>query len=855
MAAVRIPIGTTIWFVLALTLLLLSGVLYFFDVNKLVVFVIFIASAIQAAACFVLYKDMRARRLAEEERDRFFTLSPDLLCVAGFDGFFKQVNPAFCAVLGYSAEELLRQPFMEFVHPDDHTATEAKADRLEGGSSVSRFENRYRCKDGTLRWLSWKAVSDVATSRIYASARDVTERKCMEEALRKSEQHLAITLDSIGDGVFVTDFEGRVTRLNPAAEKFTGWTSDQAQGRPFKDVFQLIHEDTRQPVGNPIENVLTTGQVLGLSNHAILISRDGTERPVSDSCAPICDKDGRVVGAVLVFRDVSAERRAELELIRSRQAAEAANIAKSAFLASMSHEIRTPMNGIIGLAFLLKQTPLMLKQADYLTKIDTSARNLLHIINDILDFSKVEAGKIELEKIEFNLDEVYANLTQLVTLQIKQKELAFRIDVAPSVPQRLVGDPFRLGQVLLNLAGNAVKFTERGEVVVNVEVLDHKDHGMKLRFAVRDTGVGLSDEQMKHIFEPFYQANAGTTRCYGGTGLGLAISMRFVQMMGGALEIQSAPGKGTTFRFTACFDRPEGDSKRCQAIRMSLAGKRALVADNDVSSRIALMNLLKQLSLDAVCVESGEDALDRIQRIREKGAQPFDLILVDFCLPGIDCAETARRIRGETLFGAAPAIVLVYSRELDTFTDDVEQAGFDALLAKPVTRSALFDAVMHALEHSSSATDSADPSNFDLPKMDAILNGAKILLVEDNEINQLIAEELLKLAGCEVVIASNGLEALSILFDSRRAGEFDAVLMDLQMPDMDGYEATARIRAEKRLDSLPILAMTADAVSGIKEECMAAGMDDYLTKPIKLGELFSTLAKWVAKHRGALSQA
>ncbi len=533
--------------------------------------------------------------------------------------------------------------------------------------------------------------------------------------------------------------------------------------------------------------------------------------------------------------------RERTELIEARLAAEQANKTKSAFLANMSHEIRTPMNGIIGMNYLMKQTSMSLKQSEYTSKIDFAAHSLLGIMNDILDFSKVESGKMEFEHADFDLEEVFARLAQIVSVQVKSKALSFKIDIAPSTPHALIGDALRLGQVLLNLVSNAIKFTEKGGIAVSVEPISADNAStVTLNFKVRDTGIGIDPEQIGKLFQPFIQSDSSTSRRFGGTGLGLAISKRFVQIMNGEIKVESKPGSGSVFSFTAQFEHGDGVKAVSPAPDSIHAGRRTMVIDRDAHSRAETCRLLKELSYLPAGFDTCADAAREIEHLDACQSPGYDLILIDSSSPGANFFEDAKDLRAKCGDVSIPPIVLIASYDMGDTQVDIREAGFNGAMIRPITRSALFNAVNDALSQKP-----VEPKTAVTCKIDAALRGARILLVEDNEINQLIAAEVLNLAGCEVTIASNGVEALDSLAVSAPHSNFDAVLMDLQMPGIDGYATTELIRTHPRHVNLPIIAMTADAIAGVREDCLEAGMNDYLTKPINPDELYATLARWI----------
>jgi PAS domain S-box-containing protein len=564
-----------------------------------------------------------------------------------------------------------------------------------------------------------------------------------------------------------------------------------------------------------------------------------------------CRLSGRAVdpadlakGTVWIIDDVTAEHEAAEAMREAKRIAEEATQAKSAFLANMSHEIRTPMNAIIGLSHLALKTALDAKQRDYVSKIHNAGTSLLGIINDILDFSKVEAGKLAVESAPFRLDEVLDTVSSLVAQKAADKGLELVFDVAPDVPYGLIGDPLRIGQIVTNLLANAIKFTERGEIDVRVRLAERTGEKVQLRFEVADTGIGMTREQAARLFQAFSQADSSTTRKYGGTGLGLAISRRLVELMGGTIWVESEPGTGSTFGFTAWLGLGGEEAARRRVLPAALNGARALVVDDNPSAREILCELLRALGLGVGAAASGEEALDAVRRA--EGDRPFDIVLLDWKMPGLDGIETARRIGGGARLAHPPRLVMVTAFGREELRAEAEAAGIGAFLVKPVSRSTLVDTLvaLFAPEQGEVARAAAGVAD-GLPA----LAGARVLLAEDNEINQQIAVELLESAGVAVDVAATGREVLERL--ARAPQGYDAVLMDLQMPDMDGLEATRRVRADARFAGLPIIAMTAHAMVEERSRCLAAGMVDHIAKPIEPQAMFRTLARWAKGGRSA----
>ena len=536
-------------------------------------------------------------------------------------------------------------------------------------------------------------------------------------------------------------------------------------------------------------------------------------------------------------------RRLSKEVVERKQAekrADEATRAKGDFLANMSHEIRTPMNAVIGMSHLALKTELNRKQKDYLNKIQSSANSLLGIINDILDFSKIEAGKLDMESVEFNLDNVLDNLANLITVKAEEKEnLEVLFATSRKVPHFLVGDPLRLGQVLINLANNAVKFTESGEIVVSTELVSQNEDQVTLKFSVSDTGVGLTQDQIDKLFEAFSQADTSTTRKYGGTGLGLTISKRLVEMMGGKIWVESKPGRGSTFSFTGNFSLGKEKAKKRFVPSPDLQGIKVLVVDDNATSRDILEKILESFSFEVTLSASGEEGLAELESAPKD--QPYDLVIMDWKMPKMDGIETSRRIKHHKDLGKIPPIILVTAYGREEVMQQAEQLALEGFLLKPVSPSVLFDAIMHAMGEDLQKVSHVDRKKEQVAEDLKAIHGARVLLVEDNEINQQVALEILEGAGLNVSLAENGQKAVSAV----KENNYDAVLMDIQMPVMNGYEATREIREDERFKDLPIIAMTAHAMAGDEDKSLEAGMNGHVTKPIDPDQLFATLQKWI----------
>jgi PAS domain S-box-containing protein len=679
-------------------------------------------------------------------------------------------------------------------------------------------------------------VADAMTALVANLDRHEREREATMAKLRASEDEYHTILQTTADGFWIVSAaDGRFIDVNPAYCEMSGYSCEELLGMSIPDVEAIENpEETRRHIADVIAGKRGHFE----SRHR---RKDGREFDV-EITTQYLDAHG---GALVVFiRDITERKRHEQALFEAKGEAERANQAKGEFLANMSHEIRTPMNAIIGLSDLaLDQANLPPKLRDYLGKINLSAKALLNIINDILDYSKIEAGRIELEAAEFHVDDLLMGINDLFGVHAEQKGLELLFEVAPEVPQRLVGDVTRIGQVLNNLVGNAVKFTESGEVHVRLGLVGTIAPGAgtaRVQFSVRDSGIGMDAEQIEHIFQPFTQADGSITRRFGGTGLGLTISRRLVERMGGEIIVESQPGKGSCFGFDLELSFLAGTEAARPAAE--LRGMRALVVDDVDTSRQILSELLTAWGFRATCAASGAAALDLLEEAATNPGQAFELILLDWKMPEMDGIAVARRIHElveRQALPRQPVVIMVTAFSRERLLDAARGVGLDAVLTKPVTPSSLFDTII-GLQGGLPLPDAVAPG-IKLFDEAAAIRGIHVLLVEDNEMNQTVARDLLERMGLAVSIAGDGTQALERL----ASDSFDAVLMDLQMPVMDGFEATRRIRADARFAGLPVIAMTAAALERDRAACLAAGMNDHVPKPVNARELLAALLRWV----------
>jgi two-component system sensor histidine kinase/response regulator len=708
-------------------------------------------------------------------------------------------------------------------------------------SSTADDAQRIKLLEREVRLLEKKLARSEANRALIERAKDhfdALSRGVIAELESKERQFRAL-LESAPDPMVISNAEGTIEMINRQTEVLFGYSQSELVGQPVRRLVPGSGDE--EAAGNEPNGDEDLGQQ---PDGTTGLTRDGREIPLDITRSPIdTDKGTRIVSAM---RDITLRKQAQAQLRHAKEVAEEATRMKSDFLANMSHEIRTPMNAIIGMAHLALRTELDARQRDYVTKIRLAGQHLLGVINDILDFSKIESGHMGVEVVDFELEKVLGGITDFISEKAAAKGLEVLLDVDPRLPNDLRGDPLRLGQVLINYASNAVKFTEQGSVVIRLRLIEEGPDCLLVRFEVEDTGIGLTPEQIGRLFESFSQADTSTTRKYGGTGLGLAISRRLAQLMGGDVGVVSTPGAGSTFHFTARLERGLARRQR-QLPQPDLRGRRVLVVDDNALALRIMSEMLRSMTFRVEVASSGEQAIETVADA-DLGNDPFTIVFLDWRMPGLDGIETARRLAAMPL-SAAPRRILVTAYGREEAFNEAEDAGFDGVLIKPVSPSLLFDAALKALGAdvqsdvpigSFSRLEEAD---------DAILRGARVLLVEDNELNQQVARELLATVGVDVEVADNGEVALRRL----QSGSYDLVLMDVQMPVMDGLECTTRIRQLPEFAHLPILAMTANAMAGDRERSLAAGMNDHVTKPIDPAELFDALHRWLPPGRARAS--
>ena len=656
------------------------------------------------------------------------------------------------------------------------------------------------------------------------------ERKKAEKTLRKSQQEFASLFTSSPEAMVYLNESGNVVNISPRFTELFGYTLEDIKGRNINEGF--IHPPGKIKEGEKLDKVaLSEGY---LNYETIRKKKDGTCFPVSISGSNIVI-DGKLKGIIYIYVDITERKKIEKELIKSKKESELANKAKSAFLASMSHEIRTPMNAIVGMVELLASTPLTDEQKEYLEMLQISANNLLDIINNVLDISKIEARQLELEKTEVDLQKVVELVGITLGSKAAQKGLELLCYVEPDTPRYIIGDPTRLRQILINLVGNSLKFTEKGEVSLSVEKLKSEGDKVTLLFKVKDTGIGIPQEKQDKIFESFTQADSSTTRKYGGTGLGLNISKNLVELMGGKIWLESEVGEGSTFKFTLSSTVIKKPGEIEEVTPTQIKGLKVLILDDNATNRLILRKALLSWESISTEAEDGLSALKELKSSQEKG-EPYRLVLLDKNMPEMDGFEVARKI--SELPGYERVAIIMLSS--DKGANDIQRAkelGITDFILKPVRRSRLYNAILKAIknERKEKVAEKAKTKSF--------LKGKplRVLLAEDNLINQKLGIRILEKQGWQVVVANNGKETVELV----QKDGFDLVLMDVQMPEMDGIEATKEIRKREKETGqhIPIIALTANAFEEDRRKCLESGMDKYTTKPIKIKELFSMIDK------------
>ena len=822
---------------------------------------------------------------AKEQLEIFIETSLDPIIMADGKGHVVKPNKAFLDMIGYAEEEVLGKPLytLSVTEPGVYESTAGEhvtigedffkeniawIEQLIEKKKISGWQSYYLHKSHTVVPVTQNIIV-ICNDRGEATGsfsiiRNLTEQRKAEAELRVSEERFRAIAESSIDAIITLDTQSKITFCNPGAERMFGYSKEELIGQPgnmlVAERFRDQDRDAYQHVVQENMSRLTGSRPF----EACGLRKDQQEFPVEISVTTytIANKIyfTSTIHDITVRKEFEqrleaevAERTAEQQ--QATKAAENASRSKSEFLARMSHEIRTPMSGVLGMTELLLNMGLTDQQHKLAKTVHHSGELLLSILNDILDFSKIEAGKMTLESIHLDLEETMNEAVEPLAERAHSKGLEIIINITPEMPLQFYGDPIRLRQMLMNLIGNAIKFTDTGEIEASVKPMEIHDEKALLRFSVRDSGIGIAPQAQAAIFESFAQADGSSTRKYGGTGLGLAIVRQLVEMMGGTLGVESEPGKGSTFWFTAWLKRQTTSAQHRADNRLGMQGLRLLIVDDNATNRAILQAVVSSWGMRHCSAESGEQALDMLRAAAEKG-EPYELAILDMHMPGMDGLQLATAIK------AAPAIAAVHMIMLSSVglymsTDDAYATGVEHIMTKPIRQSALYNCLATVIEKMNSAQPST-PAEQPSGEQTAEQFDACVLVAEDNPVNQAIAVGMLEHLGCRTAVAGNGCEAIQSLKQSA----YDLILMDCQMPEMDGYEATRMIRQQEQYAGgngegnssqgrrIPIIALTANALEGSREVCLAAGMDDYLAKPFTKLELSSLLKTWL--HAGAL---
>jgi PAS domain S-box-containing protein len=790
----------------------------------------------------------RAENALRDSERRFRSLvetTSDWIWEVDAGGILTYSSPRIEALLGFESAEVLGKPRVELADPSQvASASQDFSEAAEQQRPMLAVEQVFRHRDGRAVVMETNAAPIVAADGTLAGyrgiSRDITARKQTEEDFAYERFLLNTLLDHSPDFIYFKDAASRYIRISRALADYVGLAkAEEAAGRSDSDFYdfqraQQYLEDERR--------VMASGRFV-LNKEEEQAWPDGRVTWVSTTKVPLRDMHGQVIGTFGISRDITDRKQAEAAMLAAREAAEAASRAKSDFLANMSHEIRTPLNAILGMTELVLDTQLTESQRNFLKMVLVSSESLMSVINDILDFAKIEAGKLDLIPSVFELREDLGDAVRAFAFRAHSKGLELACRIHPDTPERLIGDVGRLRQIVNNLVSNAIKFTECGEVVVQVEPRAQQADGVELLFTVSDTGIGIPLEKQRLIFTAFEQADTSSTRRYGGTGLGLTISSHLAEFMGGRLWVESEVDQGSRFRFTARFDLAPDAQENLPSPPARISGTRVLVVDDNATNRQILSEMLRNWGIRVTVAEDARQAMKALQLAQQQG-NPFALVLNDACMPDVDGFNLAEKIRADQQLGGT-IIMMLTSGDRPGDIQRCDTLNIGTYLLKPIKQSELFDALMSELGVTSAedepSEESADGENT------ADLGPLRVLLAEDSMFNQKLAVALLEKRGHSVVVAQHGREALAAIAN----GSFDLVLMDVQMPEMDGFEATRAIRAQElgRDCHLPIIAMTAHAMKGDRERCLEAGMDAYVAKPVRAKDLFATIDQLVRSAR------
>lgn len=758
--------------------------------------------------------------------------SPLSIVITDEKGNIKYVNPYFTEVTGYTLEEVLGKHtrILKSNKNEPDTYKTLWENITQGEKWIGEFTNIDKNGDEFYeRAVISPIVGENGKTAYYVSIKEnITEELLLRNTLDNQSSFISQLIDVIPNSIFYVDKEDIFLGSNAEFERVYQADVEGQRGMNLKDTPWMDRIKYQRFTEMRQESVKTGKPVI----RQIQANVNGKETAVLYCVNAYYTSDGSIGGYIGMLTDISELKEKELELQDALIQANAATEAKSMFLANMSHEIRTPMNAVIGMSYLALKTQLTEKQRDYLLKINSAATSLLRIVNDILDFSKIEAGKLKMEQLEFNLDQVISKSIELLIPKAREKNLEMIYHLSCDIPEQLIGDPLRLGQVVTNLVSNAVKFTHSGEIRVDVIQEELKDQRICLKFSISDTGIGISKENQDKLFEAFTQSDNSITRQYGGTGLGLTISKTLVEMMNGQLWLESEENVGSTFYFTVWFDLGETENTRKCITLQDMKKIKALIVDDNTAAGEIMKEYVENMGAKVDLASSGRQAIDMIQK-----NGPYQLLLIDWNMPELDGMKTVRQIYALSEIENKPLVIFVTAYDMEEMKKSAETLEVAGFLAKPVTQSSLYDAIVNIFAEAFPLS-AKEASQFG---EGYAFDGISILLAEDNEVNQQIACELLESQGCKVAVTNNGLQAVQRFCN--RKEKYDLVFMDIQMPLMDGFQAAKQIRDID--DEIPIIAMTAGNVQEEEERCFQAGMNDHIAKPIDPEILMGMVSKWV----------
>ncbi len=822
-----------------------------FDDNALLVWILDITDRKMAERQIV--ENQEKFRFSLQSMGAFYWVVDIVMNTINYDSeaFFKQY--------GYNEQEIPKsyKQYLNMLHHEDADETIAALNKhIKSKGTLYKSEIRFKKKNGEWAWIlnigraieRNKAGNAVKVAGISI---DISEKKVIEEELLNFSKRLEIATNAGKIGVWDWDLVN--DQFNWDERIYEMYRINLFEKRADNIWQKRLHPDDKAVVNKALKDAR-----MGLRDYNEeyrLVFEDGTIGVFHAMGTLIRDSNENPLKMIGVILDITEQKEVQIKLeklnsslVAAKEEAENATRAKSDFLARMSHEIRTPMNAIIGLSHLAMKTNLDKKQHDYISKVNNSGKALLGIINEILDFSKIEAGKLEIEFIPFDLEKVFQDLANVVTYKAHEKNLELVIGIDKDVPLSLIGDPLRINQILINLANNAIKFTPKGEIVIKASCMSVDDKMVEVQFSVRDTGIGIPKKKIDRLFKSFSQVDSSTTRKYGGTGLGLAICEKLTQLMGGKIWMESEEGKGSAFFFTVKFGIQKNQKLDQLRPSIDLRGLKVLICDDNETACHILKDILESFTFKVDIAKTGNETIEYLEK---SSKEPYELALIDWKMPGMDGVQTAEAIMKNKNIKTIPIIIMVTAYGRDEIYHEAERLKFSAIVVKPVSHSVLFNTIMEAFGRKDQMRTLSN-SNFDFePRQLEIIRGASILLVEDNELNQQVTRELIESADCLVDVAENG--AIAVKMVTKNPNKYELIFMDIQMPVMDGYKATIEIRKNKTIRNIPIIAMTADAVTGVKEQCLEAGMNDYITKPIYPNELFGTMARYIKKRKRDLS--